>query len=242
MPVKFARRMFCLAIGSLAVAVVIPAGNSATQSMTTTMQELQKATYAPVVRVVDTVSSLGPLNREPQAITLEDLVKYHGHPCDGLVIAAAGISHGLRSLFPQGTVDRTDVVAACNASCCYGDVAAFYTGARARYGTLVIDKSLGDEWILHRRTAGKTLRVVLRPGIKPPGLVELEARFRGMGCDPEMTLRVRHLQDQAARAVLAVPPEKAFDTAPLASFPYPIAPVRADAVKAACAGTGEARP
>ena len=58
--------------------------------------------YAPVVRVVDTASSLGPLATETQVVTLADLVRFHGHPCDGLVVAAAGIAGGPRRLFPAG--------------------------------------------------------------------------------------------------------------------------------------------
>lgn len=38
-----------------------------------------------LVRVLDTESSLGPMAKTPQEVTLADLVRFHGHPCDGLV-------------------------------------------------------------------------------------------------------------------------------------------------------------
>lgn len=229
-------------VALLEVALSLPAKDGASEETLKAVREIQKAPHAPVVRVVDTVSSLGPLGGEARVVTLEDLVKYHGHPCDGLVIAAAGITFGLRSLFGSAAVDRTDVVVACNASCCYGDVAAYLTGARARYGSLIIDKGLGDEWILHRRSTGKTFRVRLRPGIKPPGLGEMETRLREAGCDRDLMQRVAQLQEHASKAVLAVEPREAFEVSPVPSFPYAVAPVRADAVKAGCGEAGPKTP
>jgi len=45
---------------------------------------LTGAPYAPTFKVLDTESSLGPYARHAKTITLKDLVKMHGHPCDGL--------------------------------------------------------------------------------------------------------------------------------------------------------------
>ncbi len=118
--------------------------------------DLLRTPFAPVVRVLDSESSLGPLAREPQTVTFEDLVRYHGHPCDGLAVAAAGIAFGLTRLFPGGLVERTDLASAVNASACYGDLASYLTGTRFRYGSLVIDRSLGDEWVLACRSSQRS--------------------------------------------------------------------------------------
>ena len=190
--------------------------------------------YAPVVRVVDTASSLGPLATETQVVTLADLVRFHGHPCDGLVVAAAGIAEGLRRLFPGGVADRTDLVAAVNRSACYGDAAAYLTGARSRYGSLVIDPSLGDEWIVGRRSTGQTVRIVLRAGFKPPELAGMERELRAAACPPALIAAVQGLQRRFALAVLAVPPERAFEVRPLPGFPYPTGEARPDTAKRAC--------
>lgn len=190
---------------------------------------------APVVTVVDTVSSLGPLSTEPQRVTLADLVRFHGHPCDGLLVAAAGIAHGLRVLFPTGLVDRTDLAVAVNRSACYGDVAAYLTGARHRYGSLVVDPELGDEWVLHRRSTGATVAVRLRPGVKPAALPRLEAKLRATGgCPPELVAEVQRLQAGFALSVLARAPEEVFAVARLESFPYDAGSPRPDAVMASC--------
>ncbi|MBK8974370.1 MAG: formylmethanofuran dehydrogenase subunit E family protein [Planctomycetes bacterium] len=188
----------------------------------------------PTATVVDTTSSLGPLSTEARTIELGDLVAWHGHPCDGLVAAAAGISHGLRALFPDGPIDRTDLCAATNRSACYGDVAAYLTGARHRYGSLVIDPSLGDTWILHRRKTGSTVRVSLREGVKPAELPGLEAELRVAACPEELMERVEQLQNSFALRVLMSAPERVFVVEWLDAYPYPTGELRPDTAKRDC--------
>ncbi len=187
-----------------------------------------------LVRVLDTESSLGPMAMKPQEVTLGDLVRFHGHPCDGLVAAAEGIKLGLKTLFPDGIVDRTDVAAATNASACYSDVAAYLTGARTLYGTLVIDKSLGDEWLLLRRSTGKAVRVRLKAGVKPPELPEMEKRLRAEGCDETLIARVQAVQLAYIQRLLGSAPASLYEVEVLRSFPYPVTGERPDAAKARC--------
>jgi formylmethanofuran dehydrogenase subunit E len=188
-----------------------------------------------LVRALDTESSLGPLATSPQEVTLADLVRFHGHACDGLVAAAEGITLGLGALFPDGVVDRTDVVAATNASPCYSDVASYLTGARPIYGTLVIDRSLGDEWLLSRRSTGRTVRVRLRSGVKPAALPGLEKTLRATGCDGPLIAEVQRLQSAFIRRLLASPPASLYEVDVLPTFPYPVTAARPDAAKAPCA-------
>lgn len=203
-----------------------------------TVAEAMVAPRAPLVRVVDTESSLGPLAGTPRTVTLEDLVRYHGHPCDGLVVAAVGLAHGLAVLFPEGVVDRTDLEVAVNGSACYGDVAAYLTGARHRYGTLVVDPKLGDEWILHRRSTGATLRVRLRDGVKPAALPRLEAELRAADCPAGLVAEVQAIQRSYALAVLSRPAGELFTVKRLDRYPYADGQRRPDAAKASCtAGT-----
>ncbi len=192
----------------------------------------------PAVRVLDTESSLGPMSGQPQTVTVEDLVRFHGHACDGLAVAAAGLIYGLKHLFPEGVVDRTDVVAAVNGSACYGDVAAYLTGARVGYGTLVVDPALGDEWVLARRSTGKAVKVAVRPGLRPPELTVLESALRSGGCDAAQIVRVQEVQKAFALKVLSLPVQEAFAVTPLTDFGYAVKPGRPDVVKARCGGKG----
>ena len=225
-------RQIPLLLAGLAGLIAAAAPARAAGPLTTA--EAQAAPHAPTFRVVDTVSSLGPLAKRPREITLADLVRFHGHPCDGLVVAAAGLARGLRTLFPGGVIDRTDLEVAVNGSACYGDVAAYLTGARHRYGSLVVDPKLGDEWILPRLSTNRTVRVRLRDGIKPAELPRLEARLRGGGCPPELIARVQAIQKAYALRVLSMEPARAFAVECLDRFPYPDGKPRPDAAKARC--------
>lgn len=62
------------------------------------------APYAPTFEVLDTDSSLGPYASQTKTITLKDLVKMHGHACDGLVTAACARALGLKELYPEGVI------------------------------------------------------------------------------------------------------------------------------------------
>lgn len=196
----------------------------------------QRATRGgrPELAVIDTVSSLGPLARKPRRVTLEDLVLWHGHSCDGLVAAAIGLCHGLPMLFEDGPVDRTDLCVATNGSACYGDVAAYLTGARHRYGSLHVDPALGDEWVVHRRSTATTLRIRLRAGIKPSELPGLEPRLRAAGCPPDLMRQVADLQARFTRTLLAARPQDLFVDEWLDAYPYPTGVPRPDAAKRAC--------
>ena len=187
-----------------------------------------------LVRALDTESSLGPMSKATQDVTLGDLVRFHGHPCDGLVAAAEGITLGLKTLFPEGAVDRTDVAAATNASPCYSDVAAYLTGARTIYGTLEIDKTLGDEWFLLRRSTGRAVRVRLKPGVKPAEIPAMEQALRNEGCDKPLMGRLQVLQMEFIHRLLASPPRSLYDVEAIPAFPYAVTGERPDAAKARC--------
>lgn len=222
-----------LAIGALAL-VSDAKGQVPAKKMNAYDPLTPEASSRVLIRVVDTESSLGPMAKIPSEVSIGDLVRFHGHPCDGLVAAAGGIALGLKSLFPDGIVDRTDVAAATNASPCYSDVAAYMTGARTIYGTLVIDKSLGDEWILLRRSTGRAVCVRLKPGIKPAEIPVMEKALRAEGCDKPLIAQVQSLQLAFIHGLLASPPESLYTLEVLPAFPYAVSGERPDAAKARC--------
>ncbi len=63
-------------------------------------------------------------------IVVKDLVKFHGHACDGLFRGASALAIGLSVLFPNGIIDRTDLRVLSRNSPCLGNVAAYVTGGR----------------------------------------------------------------------------------------------------------------
>jgi formylmethanofuran dehydrogenase subunit E len=87
-------------------------------------QWLAEAPYAPVFKVRDTVNKYGRYASEPKLITIKDLIKFHGHFCGGLVEGATALRVAFDHLFPDGIIDRTDLMIASNNSTCGGDLSA----------------------------------------------------------------------------------------------------------------------
>lgn len=192
-----------------------------------------------VVHVIDTAGNLSPRSRVPAEVRLGDLVLHHGHACDGLMLAARGIAFGLENLFDGGPADRTDIAVATNGSVCYGDVAEYLTGARHRYGSMVVDAGLGDEWVILRRATGTAVRVALRAGVKPAVIGEKEAALRAGACPPDLIAQVESFQHELARRVWAARPEDIYTIA-RAGYPYDPGKLRADVGKRDCPPPGSA--
>jgi len=181
---------------------------------------MARAPCAPVFTVRDTESSLGPYARQTKTITLKDLVKMHGHPCDGLVTAACALSVGLRELYPDGVIDRTDTGGICNNSPCYGDVVEYLTGGRIRFATQKIDPGLGNEFILYRFSTHQALKVALKPGVFPVEVSRLETRIRRGDFSPSDMRRCQQMEWDYARALLQHPLAESFTVTPLANFTW----------------------
>lgn len=194
---------------------------------------LAHAPYAPAFHVLDTESSLGPYASRTKTITLKDLVKMHGHACDGLVTAACALAVGLAELYPDGVIDRTDTGVISNNSPCFGDVAAYLTGGRIRFGTQKIDPRLGNEFILYRFSTGRAVRVYLKPGVFPAEIVDLEKAIRGGNYTLDDVRRCQKLQWEYARGLVNRPLTESFGVEKLDNFvwdpdPYPHRGVRGD--------------
>lgn len=124
---------------------------------------LTRSSYSPSFAVRDTVNKYGRYADQTKTITLSDLIKFHGHFCGGLVESAGALRLAFDSLFRDGIVDRTDLRIASNNSACGGDVAAYLTGARTRFGTHLIDQKLTEsEFVLQQVSTGKSVRVRVR--------------------------------------------------------------------------------
>jgi formylmethanofuran dehydrogenase subunit E len=177
-----------------------------------------KAPYAPVFQVRDTESSLGPYSKQTKIITIKDLVKMHGHPCDGLVTAACALSLGLRELYLDGVIDRTDTGGISNNSPCYGDVVAYITGGRIRFGSQKIDPAMGAEFILYRFSTRKAVKIALKPGVFPADVAQLEAKIRKGDFSEEEMQRCQQLQWDYARRLMQHPLAESFTVTPLPDF------------------------
>lgn len=172
---------------------------------------LRSSPYAPSFRVLDTESSLGPYAPQAKRIELGDLVRMHGHACDGLVTAAAALSVGLAELYPDGVIDRTDTGCISNNSPCFGDVCAYVTGGRIRFGTQKIDPERGASFVLHRFSTDETVEVSLREGVFPEETHRLEQKLKSGSFTAEELRRCQREQWDYARTLLQHPLTESFE-------------------------------
>ncbi|MCX5810881.1 MAG: FmdE family protein [Proteobacteria bacterium] len=123
--------------------------------------------YAPVFEMLATKGTQGRYYPYTYAVTLKDIVKYHGHDCEGLSHAAASARVAFDILFPDGIVDRSVLWGITGPSPCWSDTVAFLTGARIQYGNLGFfkDKKYGHALILYREDTGVAALATWKHGI-----------------------------------------------------------------------------
>lgn len=148
----------------------------------------------PVFRVLDTESSHGRYSRSAKEITFEDLVKFHGHPCDGLYRGVYALSVGLNLLFPKSVVDRTDLRIKSRNSPCLGDAASYLTGARVRFGTQDVMPQQGVYYIIQKISSGETIEVSEEPEFFPEEIVKVEKSLSSAS-GKELSAKLDHLKD-----------------------------------------------
>jgi len=123
--------------------------------------------YAPVFEILATKGTQGRYYQYTYAVTVKDLVKMHGHDCEGLSHAAACCKVAFDILFPDGIIDRSVLWGITGTSPCWTDVVAFLTGARIQYGNLGFfkDKNYGHAIILYREDTEVAVLATWKQGI-----------------------------------------------------------------------------
>lgn len=125
--------------------------------------------------MIDTRSAQGRLDRTAKTVTIADLVLFHGHACDGLLRGAYAM-HALADVAFHGQpLDRSDLTVVSKNSPCLGDVAAYLTGGRVRFGTHRLDENLGVGFVVQVTSTGATWQVTERPGWFPPLIAAWES-------------------------------------------------------------------
>ena len=121
---------------------------------------------APQIKVIDTDFSKGQLDKE-QKINLNDLVKFHGHLCDGLVVGYLGLDEALKKLYPDNIIDRTNTRIISKSSPCLTDAAVYLTGGRYQFNTFYVDNSIDGLYQIQRIDSKEAVQVKLKSGVKP---------------------------------------------------------------------------
>lgn len=122
--------------------------------------------------VIDTDFSKGRLMFE-QTIDLNDLVKFHGHLCDGLVVGAIAMDLTLKKLYPEGVIDRTNLRVVSKPSPCLTDVGAYLSGGRYQFNTFYVDTDFDGIYIVQRIDTEEAFSISMNAGVKPKAIDSL---------------------------------------------------------------------
>lgn len=167
---------------------------------------LGTAPYAPTFEVRDTENKYGRYAKQTKAITIKDLIKFHGHFCGGLVESAASLRVAFDLLFPDKIIDRTDIRIVSNNSACGGDVAAYLTGVRARFNSHIIDSSLTEsEFYVQQVSTGRPVHVKLNPVMYPKEVKAQMKKIESGAFEPKDIDLFQELQWAYAKRMIGKP-------------------------------------
>lgn len=201
--------------------------------------------YAPVFEILSTRGTQGRYNPYTFAVTLKDIVKWHGHDCEGTTHAAAAVKVAFGILFPDEIVDRSVLAGITGPSPCWSDAVAFLTGARVQYGNLGFfkdPKKYGHAVIIYRQDTGVAVLATWREGINNipgepvvlPGkinwqpkvdmaqVVALKKAVKSVGGNPSpyQMDQLRYLQWQHVNDILSHPLEDSYQAQVIDGFSW----------------------
>ena len=168
---------------------------------------------------IDTDFSKGRLTHQ-QTISMNDLEKFHGHLCDGLVVGALAINQAMKELYPNKPIDRTNVRIVSKPSPCLTDVAIYLTGGRYQFNTFYVDTAFDGLYIVQRMDNNKTVSVSLNKGVKPTvidSLGNLATQQKLTPCDID---NLKMLEDNFTKQLYKSDPNKIFTVKSIDNFTW----------------------
>lgn len=123
--------------------------------------------HAPVFEMLATNGTQGRYYPYTYPVTLKDIVRFHGHDCEGITTATNSAWVAFKILFPDGIIDRSVLWGISGESPCWSDAVAFLTGARLQYGNLghFKDKRYSHAIILYRADTKVAVLATWKQGI-----------------------------------------------------------------------------
>lgn len=183
------------------------------------------AKYNEPIKVLDTESALGRYSSKTKNISLKELSLIHGHLCDGLIISYIQIKEVLKKLFPDGTIDRTDLRVVSKNGPCWIDAATMMTGARSSFETLSIQNEIGDGFIIQKISTGEAYSVHLKKGVFPKEQAELENKIRTQAKMGEKNSsididNIEKMHTNFSKKLLNTPPDELMEIKKLENYKY----------------------
>ena len=173
----------------------------------------------PEFETIDTDFSKGRLNHK-QTITINDLEKFHGHLCDGLLIGALAMQEAMKELYPNEPIDRTNLRIVSKPSPCLTDVAIYLTGGRFQFNTFYVDTDFEGLYIIQRIDDLKTVSVSLNNGLKPTAIDSLGNIAIQQNLTPCDIDHLRKLEDDFTNTLIQSDPTKLFTVKEIPNFQW----------------------
>jgi formylmethanofuran dehydrogenase subunit E len=169
--------------------------------------------------VIDTDFSKGQLTNI-QNIRYNDLVKFHGHSCDGLLEGMQALQLGLKALYPNGIVDRTNTRIVSKSSPCLTDAAIYLTGGRYQFNTFYVDNSISGMYIIQRIDNKKTVMVRRNAHVKPAIIDSLGNKAIAKTLTYAQLRELKKLEDEYPKKLKKSKPESNFTVTEIKGFEW----------------------
>ncbi|HQR99588.1 MULTISPECIES: FmdE family protein [unclassified Polaromonas] len=123
--------------------------------------------YAPVFEMLATQGTQGRYYPYTYPVTLKDVIRFHGHDCEGTTTAASSAWMAFKILFPDGIIDRSLLWGISGESPCWSDAVAFLSGTRLQYGNLGFfkDKRYSHAIVLYREDTKIAVLATWKEGV-----------------------------------------------------------------------------
>lgn len=173
----------------------------------------------PVFKTIDTDFSKGRL-RHNQHVNIKDLEKFHGHVCDGLVVGAFAMHEAMQVLYPNQSIDRTNLRVVSNPSPCLTDVAIYLTGARYQFNTFYVETEFEGLFIIQRIDNLKTISISLNNDVKPSSIDSLGKIAIQQNLSPCDIDNLKKLEDEFAQTIIRSDPKELYEIKVLLDFEW----------------------
>lgn len=168
---------------------------------------------------IDTDFSKGRLTHQ-QTISINDLEKFHGHLCDGLVVGTLAMQIALNELYPNQPIDRTNLRVVSKPSPCLTDVAIYLTGGRYQFNTFYVDTTFHGLFIVQRIDNNQTVSVSLNKGVKPTAIDSLGHLATLQKLSPCGIDSLRQLENNFTKQLYNAEPHKIFTVKRIDTFTW----------------------
>lgn len=108
---------------------------------------------------------------------------------------------------------------------CWVDASSMLTGARINFGTLSIDKSVGNGFIVQKISTGETYQVKLKDGVFPDDLAKFEIKIKseakaGKKVSDIDIAKLENLANKLSKKVLNANPEEIIEIKKLDNYKF----------------------